>query len=707
MSGVLVGCGGGGSPAPPQPGITVSSPNGGETWYHQGPDRDITWTNTAFSGNVDIHYTINATGDPAGWTWLAVAADVPNTGSHTWAIPNAPGSTCRVRVQEAGGGLADESNADFTISAPAITLNAPVGGESWGTGSTRTITWTGGGFANVRVELTRNGDWLSAEPVNVVGIPPEDGSCQWTVTGPGSANCLVRVSDWDDGVPADESSAPFAIAEIALAAPTGGEEWDLDSSRSITWTSSGVANVRIELSRDGNWTDGDGSDVEVLSASTDAATGSFPWTPDLPVSASCLVRMSDAGASGAVDVSGATFTIAGIEVTSPNGGEVLVVGQEHAITWLSAGVTGNVDIHYTTDTTGDPGSWVWNEIAVGTANTGSHAWPVPAVGSATCRVRVRESVGSLSDYSDDDFGIFPLMAGPFDYGPEVVTTYTWGGSDFVEETRRTYSYDVGGKVTTILEESWGGAAWVNSLLTTYTYNVDDTVDTITVESWNGASWDVNTVTTCNYAGGLMTSKDIDDLSAGTTSRIVYTYTGGLLTREQGEEFDGFSSWTPTDAATYGYDASDRLSSGTIEAPDFFSGALTQVGTLSQGYDAAGLLYSQTVDISFFIIDMLLETGPAIYDATDRLQTTELAVTMSGQPPDVSMAECFYDVSGRLEEVVAYAWDDVASNWVVSGKTTYTNTDAGSSFTFEHETPTPLVTWPWEMYGCGDVNPHLW
>ncbi len=81
-------------------------------------------------------------------------------------------------------------------------------------------------------------------------------------------------------------------------------------------------------------------------------------------------------------------------VTSPNGGEVLVVGANENLTWTASdpylGVTG-VDIQISRDN----GS-TWTPIATGVANTGTLAWVVtgPTTNTALLRVTARDAAGN-------------------------------------------------------------------------------------------------------------------------------------------------------------------------------------------------------------------------------------------------------------------------------------------------------------------------
>ncbi len=92
-------------------------------------------------------------------------------------------------------------------------------------------------------------------------------------------------------------------ASLKVTSPNGGESFSAGSSHAITWTSSGVANVRLQLSQDGGTTWAD------LVASTPASAGSYSWTVPSQATAQALVRASDAASGSPSDTSDAVFTI--------------------------------------------------------------------------------------------------------------------------------------------------------------------------------------------------------------------------------------------------------------------------------------------------------------------------------------------------------------------------------------------------------------
>jgi endonuclease/exonuclease/phosphatase family metal-dependent hydrolase len=92
------------------------------------------------------------------------------------------------------------------------------------------------------------------------------------------------------------------VASVTVTSPNGGESWAGGSARTVTWTSSGVANVKLEYTLDGSaWS--------TIAASTAASAGSYAWTVPNAASTTARVRVGDAANALVSDVSNAAFTI--------------------------------------------------------------------------------------------------------------------------------------------------------------------------------------------------------------------------------------------------------------------------------------------------------------------------------------------------------------------------------------------------------------
>jgi len=187
-------------------------------------------------------------------------------------------------------------------SYQSISIISPNGGEKWIGGSTQNITWTSSGVANVKIEYSTNGGTIWT---TVIASTGNTESFNWIIPSTPSADCLVRVSDAYNTAVSDLSNGVFSIIaapSIAVTAPNGGESWIAGTSRNINWTSTSVANVKIEYSTDG------GSKYTTVITLT-ANTGNYSWTVPNTPSTTCLVRISETATGMPVDTSDAVFSI--------------------------------------------------------------------------------------------------------------------------------------------------------------------------------------------------------------------------------------------------------------------------------------------------------------------------------------------------------------------------------------------------------------
>ncbi len=294
-------------PAVPIPSITVTSPNGGESWFANSA-RTITWTYANFTDNVKIDLSVNG-----GSTWSTVAASLPNTGSYAWTVPNSPSTTCRIRISDAGdGNPTDMSNANFTIAPEPVELRvtSPNGGESWYAGSTQTITWTATVYSgNVKIELSLDG---GSNYSQVVASTANNGSYTWILPSTTSSLCRIRISDAADGDPVDVSNADFQIAppppDLRITTPNGGENWLIGTQQEIRWSGPGAAEipfVRIYYSIDAgvSWT---------LISSSATNNGLFLWTVPGQMTTAARIRVEDASDGLPTDMSDNNFSISAL-----------------------------------------------------------------------------------------------------------------------------------------------------------------------------------------------------------------------------------------------------------------------------------------------------------------------------------------------------------------------------------------------------------
>lgn len=110
-------------------GLSVTSPNGGESWLG-GSTHGVTW-NAVGIGNVKIEYTVN------GSTWNTLTASTPASGgTYAWTLPSVVSAVAAVRVSDAANGaMLDTSDGTFSIvagGAPAQVILNEVGANEPG-----------------------------------------------------------------------------------------------------------------------------------------------------------------------------------------------------------------------------------------------------------------------------------------------------------------------------------------------------------------------------------------------------------------------------------------------------------------------------------------------------------------------------------------------------------------------------------------------
>jgi len=197
------------------PIITVTSPNGGETWIANST-HNITWTSSDFTGNVKIELSVDS-----GANWTTIAASVTNSGSYSWTVPSTPSTTCLIRVSDAADGTpSDVSDAVFRIDPETeeVTLTSPNGGENWIINTNQEITWTASSIIPfVRLEYSIDNGVTYTE---ITASTPNDGSYTWTVPAQVTDQARIRIKDALDGLPSDASDGPFSIsALVTLTVP--------------------------------------------------------------------------------------------------------------------------------------------------------------------------------------------------------------------------------------------------------------------------------------------------------------------------------------------------------------------------------------------------------------------------------------------------------------------------------------------------------
>ena len=123
--------------------FAVTAPNTNVSWG-AGTTQNITWsvnsTNLAPINCANVKITLSTDG---GQTFpIVLAESTPNDGSHPVTLPNNLSTTARIKIEAVGNIFFDISNANFTISTPALCGN-PTGLNTTAiTTTSANISWT-------------------------------------------------------------------------------------------------------------------------------------------------------------------------------------------------------------------------------------------------------------------------------------------------------------------------------------------------------------------------------------------------------------------------------------------------------------------------------------------------------------------------------------------------------------------------------------
>ncbi|MFA4991832.1 MAG: hypothetical protein WC569_04545, partial [Candidatus Omnitrophota bacterium] len=394
--------------------------------YYLGGSYDISWQKKGHfgtgidDGTVDILYSNNgglsygstlvedrsAGTDASGssWNW-SIASDFPKTPA---------GNTSRVKVVNSNDSTVYKESVDFYVVPGTITLGAPDGGQTWNVGVSNDITWTyTGNFANVTIWLSRNngGDWtlLTTRDADLSPYP-------WAVTGPTSSSCLIKIASETYSDVSDVSAATFTIAgSITVMSPNGASDyWNIGDNCTVAWSTVGnYANVKIYLSTDNGVTY-----PTLLGEVAGTATPYTGWVVQGPPTDQAKIKVESSDYSSINDVSDAAFNIfASITLTSPDGGNTWLVGENCSVAWSTVGIAGNVMIRLSRN---NGGSWTLLDEVDGDTGSPYTGWEITPPLTTEALIKVESSdYSSISDTSASNFTINGAIAVDSPAGAEI------------------------------------------------------------------------------------------------------------------------------------------------------------------------------------------------------------------------------------------------------------------------------------------------
>ncbi len=200
----------------PTDSITVTSPNGGET-FTQGGRFEIKWTSTGNISEVIVDLYKGSQFDYSITPW-----GTDNDGSVVIYLSQdqSPRSDYKIKIYDASNSsIYDWSNGYFTISEEVedfIKIISPNGGENWEKGQPQTIRWSSAGnISTVKIELYKGVNLNRTLGSNIANV----GSYTWTIPDiqEPDSDFRIRMSHSGDYSLGDYSDGYFTIAE-----PSGG-----------------------------------------------------------------------------------------------------------------------------------------------------------------------------------------------------------------------------------------------------------------------------------------------------------------------------------------------------------------------------------------------------------------------------------------------------------------------------------------------------
>jgi beta-lactamase class D len=270
------------------PSITVTTPNGGETWQ-RGTTQTITWSYTGSPGST-VKIVLLKAGTEVGTIKDSTSTGSIGTGSYSWpmATTGTTGSDFKVSVQSISQPtIKDTSNNTFNITpplTPTITITSPNGGETWQRGTTQTITWsyTGSPGSTVKIALLKGGIEVGTIKDSMSTGNLGTGAYTWPMATTGTTGSDFKVSVQSISLPTikDTSNNTFNITPaptptITVTSPNGGETWQRGTTKTITWSYTGSpgSTVKIVLLKAG-------TEVGTIKDSTSTGnlgTGAYTW----------------------------------------------------------------------------------------------------------------------------------------------------------------------------------------------------------------------------------------------------------------------------------------------------------------------------------------------------------------------------------------------------------------------------------------------
>jgi len=410
--------------------IVVEVPNGDEVgpkaWIAAVP-YDIEWSwDGNVSDNLALEYSLNGYAGP----WVTISNGVPkgagNRGALEWTIPGGAAhpefeglnSNVVVRIRDIDDATIEDTSDDMFEIVQKFKVTAPNGGEYWYIGDTNVIGWEssfdlstkasiymapdGSNFfadaGGYLIDFLATNDNASGENLYSWATPTDEASLLTT-----NGRVLVQEPSPGRGRYADESDDVFTMAGIVITAPAEGQKVKRNDPAgfNIEWAAIGAGtNVTIDISLDGGAT----FETNLYSNVTNApGQNTHNWLVTHTETDLAVLRIRSLSDGKVVGLS-KVFTIAGVDVLAPDGGEEWLMGSTNNIEWLAGGAGDFVSLYYTPLYEGTNSEWIL--IEAGAPNSLSYQWIVTDRVSPDARIKiVSDEDPNLFSVSDGDFSI--------------------------------------------------------------------------------------------------------------------------------------------------------------------------------------------------------------------------------------------------------------------------------------------------------------
>ncbi|MFA5157334.1 MAG: Ser-Thr-rich GPI-anchored membrane family protein [Candidatus Omnitrophota bacterium] len=404
------------------PNYTVIAPTSSTS--HKWPVstvQQIKWNCTSANASlVNIYYSTTG-GDSYPNT---IAENVNNSfPAHeerifNWTVENPMTKSFKVKIEDANvsrPGLNATSPGNSWIIA-YFNITYPQGNETLTVNNSLTINWSTAGLPLPNATINISADNFTTA-LTLVDRTDNDGSFSCQVPDLISKTVKIRVADADEPSAYDDTAEFNIVGKMNVSAPQDGDRFPIAYNTTVNWSTVGsIPRVNITAyctlpESDPNFARFPYTPQNPLPIAINYNnTGSFIWQVNDTATAYARLRVSDYNDSEVWADSLGNFSIIGsYNITSPQGGESFVVGEDRNITWFATGSSlQQAKVSYSL--TGSDGPWQpvnisWNSTADGIVDN--------AVGTNVLPITV-------PDYITPNFTVFFKVEDPSD--PTVNST---------------------------------------------------------------------------------------------------------------------------------------------------------------------------------------------------------------------------------------------------------------------------------------------